>query len=171
MKRSLWYRLDSFARQLTPFGLTLILVMIGLVPSHLPGFAHVAPMLPLMAIYHWTIYRPELMPAAAVFVIGLVEDALVGTPLGVNALIFLIAYGIVLTQRRFFVGKSFPIVWLGFALVGAGVGVIQWALISAIHVVLVDGRAGFFQYLVTLGAFPFLSWFFVRWQQAIIRPD
>ncbi len=171
MKRTLWFRLDVFARQMTPFGLTLVLVIAGLIPLRLPGFSDIAPMLPLMAIYHWTIYRPELMPAAAVFVIGLMEDALVGLPLGVNALVFLIAYWVVLSQRQFFVGKSFPIIWLGFALVAGGVGIIQWGMVSTVHMDLIDGRSGFFQYLVSLGLFPLLSRLLIGWQQAILRQD
>ena len=114
MKPSFWIRLDLLARRLTPFALTLILVMISLVPLPVPGYARVAPLLPLIGIYHWTIFRPELMPAYAVFVIGLLQDALAGMPIGVNAMAFLVVYGVVLSQRRFFVGKSFVILWLGF---------------------------------------------------------
>jgi len=51
--------MDIVARGLTPFGLTLILVVLGQVPLHIPGFAEVAPILPLMAVYHWAIYRSE----------------------------------------------------------------------------------------------------------------
>ena len=72
---------------------------------------------PLMAVYHWAIFRPRLLPAYAVFLAGLLQDILSGAPLGVNALVFLVAYGVVLSQKKFFTGKSFLILWLGFALV------------------------------------------------------
>ena len=171
MRRSLWQRLDALARHLTPFGLTVVLVLLGQVPFHLPGFAQVAPMLPLIAIYHWTVYRPELMPAVAVFLVGLLQDALSGLPFGVNTLVYLIAYGVVLTQRSFLVGKSFPIVWFGFALVGAAATLVAWGLVSAISATVVEGRAGFFQYLVTLGGFPLVSWLFARWQHSILKAE
>ncbi len=171
MKPSLWHRMDVLARRLTPFGLTLVLVVIGVVPFHIPGFARVVPLLPLMAIYHWAIFRPELMPSYAVFAIGILQDTLTGAPIGVNAMVFLIVYGVVLSQQRFFVGKSFAIIWLGFALVAAGAAALSWVLVSAYNVTLVEPRAVLFQYLVTLGGFPLLAWLFTRWQQTFLRQE
>lgn len=171
MKPSLWHRMDVLARQLTPFGLTLILVVIGVVPFHIPGFARVVPLLPLMAIYHWAIFRPELMPSYAVFIIGILQDTLTGAPIGVNAMVFLIVYGVVLSQQRFFVGKSFAIIWLGFALVAAGAAAVSWVLVSAYNVTLVEPSAVLFQYLVTLGGFPLLALLFTRWQQTFLRQE
>ena len=171
MKPSLWQRLDVLARKLTPFGLTMALVVLSVVPTHLPGFARIAPMLGLMAIYHWAIYRPDLMPAYAVFLLGLLQDILSGTPIGVNVVVFLTVYGVVLTQRRFFVGKSFVIGWLGFALVAAGAAVEGWILVSAFHATVIDPRALVYHYLVTLSCFPLLAWVLMLWQQAFLRVD
>ncbi len=168
MKRSFWVQLDVWARNMTPFGLTLILVIISMVPMHVPGYARVVPLFSLMAVYHWTVFRPELMPAFAVFVIGLLQDILSGAPIGVHALVFLVVYGLVLSQRRFLVGKSFTVVWLGFSLVASGAAVLSWALVSAYDVTLVDPKPVFFQYLMTLGTFPLLGWLLLRWQSAIL---
>ena len=168
MKPTPWQRLDILARNLTPFGMTMILVLLGVVPLHLPDFVRVTPVLGVMAVYHWTIHRPELLPAYAVFAIGLLQDVLTGAPIGVNALVFLTVYGVVLTQRRFFVTRSFLIAWLGFSLVAAGAALESWILVSAYHVTLVEPRQLFFQYLVTLGCFPALAWVFLRWQQAVL---
>ncbi len=169
MKPTVWQRLDVIARKLTPFALTLALIVLSVVPTHLPGFARVAPMLAVMAIYHWTLYRPELMPAAALFFLGLLQDSLLGTPLGVNVLVFLTVYGVVLSQRRFFAGKSFLITWLGFALVAAGAAAESWLLVSAFHVTLLEPTAVFYGYILTAGFFPVLAWIFIRWQQAFLR--
>lgn len=171
MKPSLWLRLDRWARQLTPFGLTLLLVIVNVLPLQVPGFARVVPMLALVAIYHWAVYRPELMPGYAVFVIGLLQDLLSGVPMGTNALVFLSVYAVVLWQRRFFVGKSFLITWLGFAVVSAGAAVQSWALVSAFYATLVEPRALLFQYMLTLGFFPMLAWAFLRWQQTVLKAE
>ncbi len=171
MKPSLWHRLDALARRLTPFALTLVLVVVGAVPLHIPGFARVAPLLPLMAVYHWDIYRPRLLPAFAVFLIGLLQDTVSGTPIGVNALVFVGVYGVVLSQRRFFAGKSFAVVWLGFAVIAAGAALLSWILVSALNAALVAPRAVVFQYLVTLGVFPLLAWVFLRWQRAFLESE
>ena len=169
MKPTVWQRLDVIARKLTPFALTLALIVLSVVPTHLPGFARVAPMLAVMAIYHWTLNRPELLPAAALFFLGLLQDSLSGMPLGVNVLVFLTVYGVVLSQRRFFAGKSFLITWLGFALVAAGAAAESWLLVSAFHVTLLEPTAVFYGYIMTAGCFPVLAWIFIRWQQAFLR--
>ena len=169
MKPSLWHRLDGLARKLTPFGLTLLLVILGLLPLHVPGFVSVAPILPVMAVYHWAIHRPELMPAYAVFGIGLLQDLLTGQPMGVNALVLLAVYGVVYSQRRFFVGKSFFVSWLGFALVSAGAAMLSWILVSAYQVSPAAPGAVTFQYFLTASCYPLLAWLFLRWQQVFLR--
>jgi rod shape-determining protein MreD len=112
-----------------------------------------------------------LLPAYAVFLIGLFQDILTGAPIGVNAFVFLAVYGAVLSQKRFFIGKSFFILWLGFSLIAAGASVTSWVLLSAFHFTLVEPRTVFFQYLLTLGAFPAVAWLFLRWQRAFLRLD
>ena len=169
MRPSFWLRLDMAARRLTPFGLTFSLLLIGVVPLHLPAFASVAPMLPLIAIYYWTLYRPDLMPVAAVFIVGLMYDALRGAPIGANAAVFVVVHGIIDSQRRFFTGKSFSIAWLGFALVSAGAFSATWILVCVYHGTLVTPDPLMFQYMLTLGCFPVLSWVFLRWQLAFLK--
>ncbi len=168
MKTVLWQRLDTLARKMTPFGLTVALVMLNVLPLHVPGMARVMPLLPLMAVYHWAVNRPQLMPAYVVFLVGLLQDILTGAPLGMSAMVFLGVYGIVVGQRRFLVGKSFAVVWLGFALVAAAAGAADWFLVSLFYVTIVDGNALFFQYLLSLGMFPMLTWIFMRWQRAFL---
>ena len=169
MKPVFWLRLDTLARKMTPFGLTVALVLLSVLPLHVPGMARVMPLLPLMAIYHWAVNRPELMPAYVVFSIGLLQDTLTGAPLGVSALVFLGVYGVVVGQHRFLVGKSFAVVWLGFSLVAAGATGVNWFLVSIFHVTIVSAEALFFQYLLSLGIFPMLTWFFMRWQKAFLN--
>ena len=169
MKPSVWFRLDVFARKLTPFLLTLMLVLISIVPVHIPGLSRVAPLLPLMAIYHWAVYRSELFPAYAVFIIGILHDIFTGTPIGINALVFLLAYGVVVSQHRFLFGKSFAVIWLGFGLVGGAASALTWALVSAWNVTVIEPSAVYFQYLLTFGLFPGLAWVFLRWQRAFLR--
>ena len=169
MKRTFWHQLDTMARQSTPFMLTLVLVIFIQLPLYIPEFAHIMPLLPLMAIYHWAIYRSELLPAYAVFFIGLLQDALSGAPIGVHAAVYLAVYGTVLSQHRFFFGKSFLIVWLGFGLIAAVASLAGWLLVSAWNVTIVEPKAVVFQYLVTIGFFPVVGWLFLLWQRAFLK--
>lgn len=168
MKPTFWQRLDVIVRCSTPFLLTLAFVVLAQVPLHIPGFAEVAPILPLMAVYHWAIYRPDLLPAVAVFFAGLLHDALSGMPFGVNAAVFVIVHMAVMSQQVFFQGKSFPVIWLGFSLVAAGAVVLTWLLNALFFAALTSFEAAFVQYLVTVGAFPVLAWLLTRWQRSIL---
>jgi rod shape-determining protein MreD len=131
----------------------------------------VAPILPLVSIYHWAIYRPNLLPVFAVFILGLLQDILVGTPVGLYALVFLTVYGIVTSQRRFFAGKSFIFYWLGFATISMLASFESYFLGSVWNFMILDFNAAIFQYLISLGIFPILAWFFLRWQQAFLQQD
>lgn len=171
MKPTPWQRLDGLARRLTPFGLTLVLVLVSLIPSHVPGFARIVPMLGLMSIYHWAIHRPDLLPPIAAFAVGVLHDFLTGLPVGVTAVVFLAVHAVLATQRRFFVGKHFAVMWMGFVLVAAAAAVASWGLVSAYYVRLVDVSAPMHQFLITVGAFPLVAWLLMRWQNAFLRQD
>jgi hypothetical protein len=42
---------------------------------------------------------------------------------------------------------------------------------SVWNVMILDFNAAIFQYLILLGIFPTLAWFFLRWQQAFLQQD
>jgi len=168
MKPVFWSRLDLAARRFTPFGLTILLVLINALPLQVPGLVRVMPLLPLMSIYLWVVHHPNLMPMYAVFLVGILQDVLSGVPLGVYGLTYLIVYATVIWQRRFLAGKSFAVIWVGFTLVAAGAGAVGWVLVSAYHAVLIEPGAIAFQYLMSLGVFPLLAWVFMRWQRAFL---
>lgn len=168
MKPTFWQRMDVIVRSLTPFLLTLTFVVLAQVPLHIPGFTQVAPVLSLMAVYHWAIYRPDLLPAVAVFFVGLLHDALSGMPFGINAAVFVIVHMVVMSQQVFFQGKSFPVIWLGFSLVAGGAMVLTWLLNALFFAAITPLDVVSVQYLVTVGAFPVLAWLLTRWQRTIL---
>jgi rod shape-determining protein MreD len=169
MKPSVWVRMDSWVRHLVPVGVTLLLLLLTAVPTRLPGFAGIAPMLPLMGVYYWAIYRPDLLPAWAAFLIGLLYDIIAGTPLGVNALVLLLVQGVSAAQRRFFLGKSFLVAWWAFGLLAAGSIGLSWLLVTVLYGRVVDPTPVIFEYLLTMGLFPILTWSLARTQMAFLK--
>jgi rod shape-determining protein MreD len=169
MKPSVWFRLDGLVRKLTPFLLTLILVLVSIVPLHIPGLSRVVPLLPLIAIYHWAVYRSELLPAWTVFIIGVLHDIFTGAPIGANAFVFLLVYGLVVSQHRFLFGKSFAVIWIGFGLVSGAASALMWFLVSAWNVAVIEPSAIYVQFLLTFGLFPGIAWLFQLWQRAFLR--
>ncbi|MGB8365495.1 MAG: hypothetical protein ACLQUZ_02530 [Rhizomicrobium sp.] len=83
-----------------------ISVMDGLLPP---------PLLALMPVYFWCLVRPDLMPPAAAFAIGVLEDLLSGGSMGVWAASFVAAYALVDRERDAFAGLSGIGAILGFA--------------------------------------------------------
>ena len=171
MNVALWHKLDFLSRAVTPFCLSLALVIFSIIPTQIPGYMEIAPTLALVAIYHWAIYRPNLLPTIAVFALGLLQDLLLGTPVGLYILVFLTVYGIVYSQRRFFVKKSFTIYWFGYAVISMLATLEGYILGSIWHVMLLDFNVSIFQYLLSLGIFPSVAWVFLRWQQAFLQQD
>ncbi|TCS60989.1 rod shape-determining protein MreD [Varunaivibrio sulfuroxidans] len=168
MRSTLFQRMDAMLRRLTPFALAVLTVILNVIPVRIPGLPEVAPVLPIMAIYHWTIYRPQLLPVYAVFALGVLQDALVGLPMGVSVLVFLMVHIMVLSQQVFFTGKSFAIHWLGFALVAAGTQLMFWVVMSLYYTSLIGVWPMVFQYLLTVGFFPLVAWLLLRWQRSVL---
>ncbi len=163
MRRREW----SVAR-FVPTATLLILALLSVLPLRFPDYAAVAPLLALAGIYYWTIYRPNLLPPAAVFLCGLVLDLLSGAPLGVAALVFLLPRIVVLPQRRFFVDRLFPFVWGGFTLLAVAAIAFLWLLGSVLTGVMLDMRAAALQWVLTVACFPAIAYLLMRVQRAFL---
>jgi rod shape-determining protein MreD len=150
----LWQRLDRFGRNLVPLAVTLALVILGAVPLPVAGYASVVPLFAPCAVFFRAVYRPALLPPWLVFVVGLVQDALAGTPFGLSAIMLLLAYGMVASQRRFFIGKPFTLVWWGFMLIALIAIVVAWLLASITLGVVIRPGPATFQFLITLALYP-----------------
>ncbi len=149
-------------------GLALMLcIFVTALPTGVPYFADVTPFLSLMAVYYWSIYRPDLMPVLLVFVAGLVQDVVTGNPLGLMALVLVLVHGIGVSQRGVFLGKSFPVEWWGFGLVALGAGIVAWILASLYYVNIMDPTAVGVQALLTVAVYPLVTRVFSRASRAL----
>ncbi len=164
-------RLDFLSRLCLPVGLTLVLVLLSVTPLHAPGFTAISPMLVLASLHYWAIYRPQVMPIYLVFVIGLFEDILTGGPSGLNALIYLVSYGLVAGQRRFLLARSFGIVWWGFMILAAAVEGFRWIVISALGGLVVDPMPGLFSYFASVAIYPVLTLLFAATHRLLPQPN
>lgn len=166
-----WQRVDHGVRQLSPFATTVLLVVLNAIPLPIPDYRTIVPFVPLMAVYYWAIYRPDLMPVLAVFFIGLLQDVLSGAPLGFNAFLFLATHGIVRSQRRFILGHGFFVVWAIFVMIVAGVGGVSWLVATILYRSAVPSAPAVAQLALTLAAFPFVAWILLKVQRTfLLRP-
>ena len=169
MKGSFWQRMDLWIRQILPAASTLLLILLDVMPTRLPGFAPVAPLLPLISVYYWAVYRPELLPPPVAFGLGLLNDVICGTPLGVSPVVYLMLLGMTSSQRRIFSGRSFLVAWWGFILLGTAGMALQWLLVSMVFGQFLEFRTVLFELLMTLSFYPLVSWLFARTQLALMK--
>jgi rod shape-determining protein MreD len=121
-----------------------------------------------MAAYHWTIYRPDLLPPLALFLIGAAYDLLAAAPLGVTPLLLLATRALVLRQRRHFLNRPFPFVWAGFAVLTGAAMPFSWLVHCLLAGTLLDFRGTVFRGVLTIALFPLFSFLLGRTQRALM---
>jgi rod shape-determining protein MreD len=161
-------RVNRGIARMVPIATTLLAALIAILPVPVPGYAALTPAFTLMAVYHWTIYRPDLLPPIGVFGVGLAQDLIGGTPVGAGALVLMLSRAAVLRARRYFINRTFPFVWTGFTLLGAAAMLTLWALNCLIQLTFFDLRSTMFRTVLTIAIFPVASLALGRTQRALI---
>ncbi len=123
----------------------------------------IQPTLFLIILYHWTLYRPDLMPIEQLVLISLIQDGIYAYPLGFSALRLLIGYTLLTTQRRILSHQRFLWVWGGFGVFTLIDGFIYATLLSCVKhewvgiLPLIPGFA------MTIGFYPLTIWVMNRY--------
>lgn len=171
MNESPIQHLRVWLRGQVPLLVAVLLLLLTAVPTRIPGWQEVTPMLPLVPVCFWAVYRPDLLGNFAVFALGVLADLVMGTPLGVQALVYLLARGAVAGQRRFFLAKPLPALWLGFALIAVLASLLAWMLMAWVD----GGLAPLAPVLVSAGLlvalFPLLAALCARLTVRVLHAD
>ena len=107
----------------------LVLMLVSVVPLSFIHQMRSAPFIVIMAIYFWSIHKPEALPLLLLFTLGMVNDLLAGDPLvGMSALIFVgVGWGIG-RRTSFFRAQNFLTLWFGFSLIAVVIIIVQTLL-------------------------------------------
>lgn len=168
MKRSVMETAGFVLRPVLPFLVAVLLVIIATIPYRFPGIPGIMPWLSLIAVYYWSMTRPDLMPIWAVFLVGILRDSILGGPLGVSALVLMTAHLMGATQRRALAGKPFLVGWTGFVVIALMAGGLSWLLSVFYFAAFVDPWPVFIQFLVTIVIYPVL-WAVFRRLETTLR--
>lgn len=142
--------------------MTALLIFLLLVLSNFPfkfgNFGEIRPSFMLMAVYYWAIMRPSTLSPLATFIVGIAFDLMGNFPLGLNAMTLVLAQWLTKSQRKFLLGQSFIVIWMGLALVSFGAGILQWLFYSAFyqHFDLLALRPILMSVIMTAAVFPLI---------------
>jgi len=168
---TLWRMLDAASRRAFPAVSTALLLLILAAPLGLPGQAQLQCAAGLACVFFWSVYRPDSMPPAAVFALGLLADLLSLAPPGITVLVLLAAHGIAVRFRRFLAAQGFLVVWLAFVAVAAGAAGLAWALTSVLTFRLLPIGPALLQFGLTAGFYPALATIFIRAHRGLANPE
>ncbi len=150
----------AYLRGATPVLITLSLMLPFTLPLGLPNADLLPAVMAMTAAYYWSIYRPELMPIGAVFLIGLLHDLLSSGPLGAMALALLALHLLAVSQRRALAGTSFWIIWLGYVVISPVIFCLLWLMLMLFHLRPLTPQPFLFQYLISAALYPVIAEFF-----------
>ena len=150
-------RVEVGLRGTVPLMVTLTLVVLCAVPYGIPSLNKVMPLFPLLSVYFWSVHRPNLTPVLGHFLIGLFQDVLIGTPLGLSAAMFVGIHAAVHYQRRFFHGKTFLVLWSSFALLMTIIVLLTYVVVTIYNLSFVPIFPVLLQLSLTIAFYPLLT--------------
>ena len=161
-------RLDDIARAAFPAVSTALLMIVAAGPTGIPALV---PAATLPCIVFWSIFRPGARPPPAAFLLGLLQDLLTLSPLGIGVVTLLVAHGLAVAWRRFLARQSFLFVWLcfgGFALGVAGLG---YVLTAGLSWMLPPVPPALHQAVLTTGLYPAFAFLLGRAHAVMTRAE
>jgi len=141
-----------------PFLTALFFAVFSVMPIEVPLAGKMAPFLTMIAVYYWTVFKPDLMPPVAVFTVGLIQDILGGGPLGMMAFLLLAVRQFIMFQGRAFLERDFLFNWMIFVIFALVFGVAYWGLTSFYVRELVNFWNALGQSTLTIIFFPAVVW-------------
>lgn len=165
-----WQRIDTRLRMAVPVAFAVAFALLSTAPLGVPHLGPAMPFLPALAVFHWTVYRPDLMPRAAVFAVGLLHDGLTGAPLGLSALALLLMQAAAARARPLFAERAMPALWCGFALCAALASALSWIGGSIYLMAPLPIEAALAQLGLTVACYPFAAALFAAFQRDILYP-
>jgi len=143
-------------------------ILVSALAWPLPYVGAVSPLLGLLAVYYWAIYRPDLLRPFVVFLLGVLNDTIHFLPIGLSAFVFVAMYQLAFAHRRYFVGQVFFMLWSGFCLVAFISMVVNWSVLSLIKGQAMTLLPVFLQFLLTIAFFPLPAWVLIRLQRLFL---
>ena len=148
-----------------PFSLCCFCLLLDFLPSSLL-LGTLPPLnITLIAVYFWSMTRPEHMPLTSIFLLGCVHDLISGAPFGMSAFIYLAASALAEEMKPGLTTRAFPIIWISFALVALMAGMTLWILSSLYLGFLFSPLPALMQAAFLTALYPLMSALFLKMER------
>ena len=154
--RSVKRLIRIYLRLQIPSAIALLFSLCGFLNTGLLPRPEMVPMTTLIFLFYWACYWPRMIHPAFLFALGLLEDVLSGSVIGLHAFLYILIYIVIISQRRLILKEPFPVVWGIF-----GFTAFCYTLLTLLAFRIFEGHyfvgwQPFSQWLMTIVLYPFL---------------
>lgn len=150
-----------------PMAVVAVLALAYAVPKHVGGLSGVMPLLYLVPVFIWGVMHPRDISFLALALIGLILDTAGGLPLGFSALLSLVFFVMVRSQRKYIYREGFAAMWGYFALMLMIMQAAGWAGYSYYYEQAAPVGNAFLQWLLSVLCYPPLHVVLYPWVERI----
>ncbi len=137
-----------------PLFVSVLWIMLLFIPLRSDIGANARPLVGVMCVYFWAVYRPDLFNVWSVFILGVVSDILSVSPMGFYLFLYLVMFVLVTHLAKYITEKNFEILWVGLMLLMPIVLFCGWLVISVYYTQFLPVKAVFFSYLLSVALYP-----------------
>jgi len=149
-------RLELLFLAMLPALITIALAVFFLSSKHISGLNHFMPILPLIPVFYWGMAHARDMPYWFVFLLGLMMDAVMGLPLGMSSLLYMLFLMLLHAQRKYIHKEGFVIKWGYFAGLLGIISFLNWAMLSLFNSRSETFSPAILQWFLTICCYPFM---------------
>jgi cell shape-determining protein MreD len=135
-------------------GVSVFLVILGATPLYILQSNILFPSLGLIAIYFWSNYQRAYFPYWFVFILGLIQDILMGTSLGITSLTNMLFRLLIHRHNPQNDKTPFVYIWYRFTLLTSVVIAIKWGITMLLYGQLMLPLTIVLQIIITVVSYP-----------------
>lgn len=144
-------------RKVLPSLMACVAAILTVIQFPVPLLGVIRPDLLLALVYFWGIYRPDFLSVSVIFFASVFVDILVSPFIGLGVVLYILAFIIVRSQRRFLMGQGFALQWLCFAVIALLKVLCEWLAFSILSTHLFPAFHSLILLLFTIILYPFLA--------------
>ena len=139
-----------------PFLTILFLIIMMVLPYQFKIIDNSMPFLSLIGVYYWSVFKKDLLSISAIFVLGIIQDIILGSPLGLTSLLLIIAQQFIFFQGRNFLERRFLFNFFIFILMIISFGFLSWGISSLYVSAFLGYWEVILQILLTIAFYPII---------------